>query len=84
MSAVGVINGTTDINIFKTHLRSSVEKMGIENNFVLMQDNNPKHRLQYKNDIFYLLCSGPEQVSRINRLLLQQPLFTPTSGKGFY
>ena len=42
-----LIDGTMDhkmyINILKTHLRSSAEKMGIENNFVFMQDNDPKH-----------------------------------------
>ena len=43
----GLIDGTMDhkmyINISKTHLRSNAEKMGIENNFVFMQNNDPKH-----------------------------------------
>lgn len=31
------------INILKEHLHSSAVKLGLENNFVFMQDNDPKH-----------------------------------------
>ena len=50
MGELHLIDGTMDhkmyINILKTHLRSSAEKMGIENNFVFMQENDPKHTIQ--------------------------------------
>lgn len=53
MSAAGVgdlviIEGIMDqhayFDILKTHLRSSVEKMGILDTFRFYQDNNPKYK----------------------------------------
>lgn len=52
MSAAGVSNlcfieGIMDhkmyINILKTNLAPSATKMGLDNNFIFMQDNDPKH-----------------------------------------
>lgn len=52
MSAVGVgslksihglVNHKVYIDILKCTLTSSIEKMGIKNNFIFMQNNDPKH-----------------------------------------
>lgn len=67
MSATGVgnlqiIDGIMDhkkyIDILKTNLHPSVQKMGISDNFIFTQDNDPKHTAQ--NTKLWLLYNTPK------------------------
>lgn len=67
MSAAGVgnlqiIDGIMDhkkyIDILKTHLQPSVQKMGIAENFIFTQDNDPKHTAH--NTKLWLVYNTPK------------------------
>ena len=44
---MGLYGGTMDknvyLNILKTNIKESAQKMGLENDFYFQQDNDPKH-----------------------------------------
>lgn len=42
----GIMNQGINLNILKSHLTASAEKMGIKDDFVFTQDNDPKHTVR--------------------------------------
>ena len=48
------------IDILKKNLRASVEKMGLRNDYLFQQDNDPKHKA--KNTQLWLLYNTPKRL----------------------